>query len=121
MARARKRTKKFEFKGFVNLEFTLDEKTEILNWVEAFGETPIDALSAIVEGGYKVSCGWDNYHGISQINLTCNEASSSYYGYCFTMKHQDIGRALLVLRWFYDAQLKTELYRLDELRGDYDW
>jgi len=121
MARRKTKDRKFVFKGFVNLDFTEDQRAEILSWMKAFGEEPIDALVVLVEAMWKFSLGWDNYAGVYQASLTCHDASSSYFGRCFTLKHADPGRAILVLRYLYDSQLKTELYRLDEPTGDHDW
>ena len=121
MTKSKSRGKKFSFKGFVNLEFTVDQRTNILAWMENFGEEPVDALVVLVEAMWKFSLGWDTYHGAYQLSITCHDDTSSYFGRCFTLKHVDPGRGILVLRYIYDSQLKTELYRLDEPVGDHDW
>ncbi len=121
MAPRKGKAKKFEFKGFENVEFTEDEKIEIGKWMTAFGESPIDAVVILVEAGWKVGLGWDDYHSTNQVSITCKEMSSTYAGYCFTLKHDDIGKGLLVFRYLYDHMLKDELYPLNGKSQTYDW
>lgn len=121
MAAKRKSKRKFEFKGFVNLEFSNDERDEITRWMEEFGEGPVDASVILVEAMWKVSLSWDSYHGAYQLAITCHEEGSTYYGRCFAMKHVDLARGLLILRWFYDEKLKNEVYALDEPGKGFDW
>lgn len=118
---AKSKAKKFEFKGFHNLEFSPDQKKSILDWMMHFDEQPADAVVVLVEAGYKVSIGYDDYHSTYQVSLTCKDTSSTYCGYCFTLKHNDIGKGLLILRYIYDSQLKNEVMPLDQSTGDYDW
>ncbi len=121
MAAKKNRPKKFEFAGFINLDFTDDEKTNIDAWMDAFGEEPVHAVVSLVEANWKVGISWDDYHSTYQVALTCKDQASSYFGYCFTLKHDDVGKAMLVFRWFYDVMLKEDLYALNEKRKTYDW
>ncbi len=121
MARNNNKAKAFEFKGFHNLDFTQDQRIAILDWMTKFEEQPTDAVVVLVEGGYKVGIGYDDYHSTYQMSLTCKDTSSRYCGYCFTLKHGDVGRGLLILRYVYDSQLKNEVLRLDQPTRDFDW
>lgn len=121
MVSKKSKAKKFEFKGFHNLEFTPDQRQSISHWMKTFGEEPTDAAVVLVEAGYKVSIGYDDYHSTYQVSLTCKDTASTYCGYCFTLKHNDIGRGLLILRYVYDSQLKDEVMPLDQPPGDFDW
>jgi hypothetical protein len=112
---------KFKFKGFVNVEFNAAEKARILDWVEAFGEAPLDAAVVLVEARYKIGIGWDDYHSANQVTLTCKDEDSKYYGHCFTLKHADLGKALLIFRFFYDHSLKDGLYVIEGEVDKYDW
>ncbi len=121
MPRKKSRALKFEFKGFVNLEFTEAQKDAIQEWMQAFDETGADSIVVLVEAQWKVGISWDDYHSAYQVSATCKQAGSKYWGYCFTLKHADVTRGLWILRYVYDSQLKEELYRLDEPVKSYDW
>lgn len=121
MARKKSSAKKFEFKGFHNLEFDPEQKAAILQWMDAFPESPTDAMVVLVEGGYKVSIGYDAYHGTYQMSLTCKDTSSEYCGYCFTLKHDDIGRGMIILRYVYDCQLQKGMLAVNEPKNTFDW
>lgn len=121
MTKKASKVKKFEFQGFINVEFSIDERKAIEKWMTAFAEAPVDAVVVLVEAGWKVGVGWDDYHGTNQVSITCKDLGSSYAGYCFTLKHDDIGKGLLVFRYLYDSMLKDELYPLTQKKKDFDW
>jgi len=118
---SKKKSDKFEFKGFINLEFSADERSEILSSAADFGETGFEAAVILVESGYKIGFSYDDYHGVVQGTLTCRDPGSKYYGYCFTLRHVEIGRIVQVFRYFYDNQLKSELYAMKEQNKAFDW
>ena len=121
MSRNRGTQSKFKFKGFVNLEFSLEEREAIKMWIEEFEEPGAASAAVLVEGGFKIGLSWDDFHSAYQIAATCRLEGSKYYGYCFTLKHADIERGLLVMRHFYDKALQTEHYNLDDPVSGLDW
>lgn len=122
MARQGKNTKEaFKFKGFENVEFSESERDSIQEWIDKFGESPLDAAVVLIEGGYKLGMGYDSYHSVNQLTMTCQDRGSKYYGYCFTLKHADLGKSILIFRFLYDKFLKDELYELGGDTKRFDW
>lgn len=112
---------KFEFKGFVNLEFTHAEKQLLSDW-EASGLWEVgDCIQVLLEAGYKLGFSYDDYHGTNQVSLTCKDLGSIYAGHCFTFKHNDPVRSISICRWFYDSFLKHEDYRVETTGRKFDW
>lgn len=113
--------KKFKFKGFINVEFTNEEKDAISQHIIAFEPQAEDSLVVLVEAGYKVSFSWDEYHSVNQVALTCRDSGSKYYGYVITLKHSDIFRSINILRHLYDTALKDGLYPIEVKTRSHDW
>lgn len=114
-------TKKFEFKGFVNLEFTSDEKQALGDWLNTFNDSVEDSITVLAEAEYKVGISYDEIHSAFSLAITCKYKSSPYYGYCFVLKHSDVSRGVNILRRVYDTLLAEGLYKLEEPEGKYDW
>ncbi|KKK82037.1 hypothetical protein LCGC14_2807390 [marine sediment metagenome] len=112
---------KFKFKGFENVEFSAEERDRVQDWIDKFGEPALDAAVVLVESAYKIGMSYDSYHGVNQVTITCHDKNSRYYGYCFTFKHADLGKAILIFRFMYDHYLKDELYVLGGDIARYDW
>ncbi len=112
---------KFKFKGFENVEFTPEEREGVINWIEKTSFDPVDCAVVLVESGYKLGLGYDDYHSCNAITATCKDKTSPYYGYCFTFRHADMGRGLQVMRYLLDTFLATELYDLEHRQRMHDW
>lgn len=112
---------KFEFKGFENLEFTDQEKSAVGAWLDVVDGDAIDACTVLVEAEYKVGVSWDDWHGVYSITATCKLKGSMYNGYCFVLKHADVGKGLLVMRYVYDTLLSDELYSIGSNNNRFDW
>ena len=121
MARTKKKTDKFVFKGFINLSFSVSQREMLKVWQDGPDRDPGDCLQTLLESGYKVGFSYDDYHGTNQVALTCRDPGSSYFGYCFTFKHNDPMRSLVIVRWFYDAFLKDEAYIVEDNTDELDW
>lgn len=112
---------KFKFKGFENVDFSVEDRDVVQAWLKKGRFTPIDCATVLVEGGYKVSLGYDDYSSVNVVSLTCKDAESKYYGTCFTFKHGDLGKGLQIARYLYDTSLKDGLYELGAVKDVYDW
>jgi len=122
MARKKKRTvKKFEFKGFVNLEFNTGDRKLISDWMDTFEPDVSDSLMVLAEGGYKVGVSYNDYHGAFHIAATCKVLGEDYCGYCFTLVHADPGRGVNIMRYFYDSHLQSGNYRIEQSGEVHDW
>lgn len=119
--KGRTSTKKFKFKGFENLEFNDLERQEVIAQVEHNKFDPVDCLVVLVEAGYKVGIGYDDYHACNAISITCKDEGSPYLGYCFVFRHTDLGRGLQVMRYVLDTQLADELYNLEKAGRLHSW
>ncbi len=111
----------FKFKGFVNLEFSEQERDTISNWIKTFQPEINDSIVVLSEAGYKLSFSYSDYHEAMQISATCKLVSSKYYGYCFTLVHSDPTKGVGILRYWYDSMLAEELYVLVDGQAKYDW
>lgn len=112
---------KFVFKGFINLEFTSEDKNTFSSLLERDGPDLEDSIVTLIESGYKLGFSYDDYHGVNQVALTCKDHASMYFGFCFTFKHASPARSAFACRWFYDTYLKPELYPLPDVKSKYDW
>lgn len=112
---------KFEFKGFVNLEFTASQRSMLEDWLVGDIGEPGDSIQVLLEAGYKLGFAYDDYHGTNQVSLTCKDLASTYAGHCFTFKHNDPIRSILICRWFYDSFLRDEVYQVESNGSKFDW
>lgn len=115
------KTKAFVFQGFENLTFEPGEQAALTKWIDALEDTLEDSIVVLVEGGYKVGVGYDDYDGVYAVAATCKDRQSRYYGWCFTLKHSDVGKGISVLRRFYEQHLKEELYEVGKRSNKHDW
>lgn len=113
--------KKFKFKGFENIEFNPEDREAVISWIKEANFDPIDCATVIVESGYKLGMGYDDYASSTVVSATCKDPSSPYFGYCFTFKHADLGRGLQIMRYLLDVMLVPELYDLEHRPHHYDW
>lgn len=116
-----KKARKFEFKGFINVDFTDEERDAISVYLAAFTPDPEDSLVVLVEAGYKVSFSWDDYHAVNQVALTCRSPESKYFGYVITFKHADLMRSVSILRYLHDTALRDGLYSIETKTKTFDW
>ncbi len=123
MGKKSKSTKppKFQFKGFQNILLTSAEKQALADWIDAFSPEVLDSLVVLVESNWKVSTAYDDYHEVYSVSATCKASASKYFGWCFTMKHADLGRAICIMRRIYETMLADGLYSLEGNSKLYDW
>ncbi|KKL05849.1 hypothetical protein LCGC14_2601930 [marine sediment metagenome] len=115
------KTGKFEFKGFVNLEFTPDERQAMGDWLDTFNDSASDSIAVLTEAMYKVGFSYDDHNEAYSITITCKYRSSPYFGYCFVLRHSDITRGINILRRVYDTLLVDGLYNMQTGADKYDW
>lgn len=120
-AKGSNQAKKFKFLGFQNVEFTDDEKTEVVDWIDETDCDVADCITVLVEGNWKVGIGWDDFSQVNVVSLTCKDPTSGYFGYCFTFKHIDVARGLKIARFVYDRYFRDELYSLEKKKAGHDW
>lgn len=117
----KKKPKTFEFKGFVNLEFTPADRQTIADWLSAFSPDVSDSLTVLAEAGYKVGISYNDYHCAFHIAATCKTDGNEYCGFCFTLVHSDPGRGVNIMRYFYDSHLSSGNYKLEQTGEVHDW
>lgn len=96
MAKNGKADQKFEFKGFVNLRLSEDDKGQILEAKRNL-EIMMQDCGALIYNGYKLSFNYDRYSGAQQVTLTCMAADDPNYGYAISARHPDLDVALATL------------------------
>lgn len=96
MAKNGKTQEKFEFKGFVNVRLTDQDKATILE-VDRPVESLMEDFGALIYSGYKLSLNYDRYSGAQQATLTCVDPECSNYGYAISARHPDLALALATL------------------------
>lgn len=122
MPRKKRSTKaKFEFLGFVNLDFNDEEKTVVRKWLTAFQPDPADSIAVLAEAKYKISIAYVESDEAYQFSATCKDLGSGYCGYVFTLRHVCIASGLGILRYVYDSLLKDSLYVHKEKSTQHDW
>lgn len=116
-----KKNGKFEFKGFVNLEFNPAEKKALGDWLNTFNDDIADSITVLTEAQYKVGISYDEHHEAYSVTITCKYVSSPYFGYCFVLRHADVARGINVLRRVYDTLLSDGLYNVETRDDKHDW
>lgn len=96
MAKNGKSDVKFEFKGFVNLRLSEDDKGQILE-AKRNVEIMMQDCGALIYNGYKLSFNYDRYSGAQQVTLTCTAPDDPNYGYAISARHPDLDTALATL------------------------
>lgn len=96
MAKNGRTEQKFEFKGFVNLRLSDDDKGQILE-AKRNVEIMMQDCGALIYNGYKLSFNYDRYSGAQQVTLTCTAPDDPNYGYAISARHPDLDTALATL------------------------
>lgn len=118
---SKKKSNKFEFKGFISVFLTDMQLMELENWGKGTPQELEDHLVVIIEHGYKIGFSFNDYTGAKMVALTCKDQGSVYYGYCFTLQHAEIGRLALACRWIVEDAVVTEAIPLPEESKKYQW
>lgn len=108
-----KKTKKWEFKGFINHQFTPKQITDALDWFETRTIILSDVLMDWADQGYKVSIGWDDYKNAYGFSATAKRTNSELDGYCIQFHHVEMHRLLCV-----SAFVLSELIANDAIQPD---
>lgn len=98
------------FHGFVNFSLGRTDKENIRNMVDD-GIDPLPALQEVVEAGYSIKVGWDDYSSCLSAMLFGTTCKNGNAGWGMSCRHTDLAVALLGL-----------LYQHRELSGeDNEW
>lgn len=89
-------SKPFEFRGFVNVRLSDQDKQAIGAIDQPLGDL-METLGALILSGYKLSISYDRYSSAVQISLTCTDPQSGNYGYAISARHPDLALALVTL------------------------
>ncbi len=111
-ARRGNRNGKFEFKGFIPVDFSADRIRTIQEWLQPRSMDYQDTLVAFTEAGYKFSTRYLDYGSCYSFSLTCHNAKSDYYGYCLTCQHSDFERGMGVLLYLFTELLSNSAIAL---------
>lgn len=112
---------KFEFKGFVNVDFTFEQQLNVAHFLETTPTSLEDDMVVLTEAEFKVGCVYEVASDVYGITLTCKQVASTYFGYCFSFKHADLARGMSIMRWFYDNQLAEEAFDLPNTNSRPEW
>lgn len=117
----KKKSNKFEFRGFINLVFD-GEKIQALEAYQASVNSDLaDNLTVIAEYGHKVAISFNDYTGTLSIALTIKDSTSAYYGYCITLQHRDVNRLGVACRWLTEEGMPQGMIPLPDEGDKYDW
>ena len=109
-----KNTGRWEFKGFLNIELTEEDKQALGYWEEPTVDELHQAVSTLIGAGYKISVSWSTWEDAYLIAVTCKDVESKYCGYCITLPHENPIPGLTVMRHVYERELATGNLLLDE-------
>lgn len=70
---------------FVNWSLSAEEKQECKSWISA-GEDLDNAISSVIEAGYKVTTSWDRYRSCYTASIVPTPDAKSNQGYILTGK-----------------------------------
>lgn len=119
--RGKTKPKEFEFKGFINVDFNDAERVEVNTWLDTFKPDALDSIIVLSEALFKVGFSYVEASGLTHVTITCKDASSPYFGYCFTFKHADCEKGVGVMRYLYDGMLAPESFAIGQNRDKHDW
>ena len=112
---------KFKFKGFINLDPGQLDLDGMETWMSKGNVAVEDCIIVLAEASYKVSFSYDEYHDTIQSALTCKDPGSAYFGYIFTLQHEDPLRLIYAFRWLYDSKLRNELFPVEDAKRIKAW
>lgn len=98
----------WEFKGFINVEFTEAEMQEYGYWEDPDVTALDQYLHAMISSDYKVTVSWSTWANMYQFSATCKNIESKYKGYVITITHEHVLQGLTVLGRVHERDLVTE-------------
>lgn len=93
---ADQKTKKWQFKGFINHTFSQKQITDALDWFETRTIVISDVLMDWTDQGWKCSQGWDDYKNAYVFSATAKKTESDLDGWVLQFHHVDMHRLLCV-------------------------
>jgi len=103
MSTKRVSSKEFQFRSWVNVRLSEDDKDALADLVETFEPGGLlDWVAKVVYSGYSFSVSWDEYSGAHQVSLVCKVADDPNYGFGMSARHPEFVIALLSLRYKHD-------------------
>ena len=118
---SKKQPQKFTFKGFINLDFNDAERIEINTWLENQSLDVVDSIVAMIEDGAKLGYSYDESKNVYTISYTVKSANSPYRGKVFILKHSDVGKGTLIMRYVLDTRIDQGHYDFADESSKYDW
>lgn len=109
---------KFEF---VNVDFTPQEKEEVLSWCDERNINLEDAIMDLAAQRYKVSFSFNSWTAQYVMAVTGKDAERPAFNRCIVYEHIDISRLVQVFMYLLERHLENEVYYEDDHRRVNDW
>jgi len=99
---AGKKDDNFTFKGFININMSVEQKNTFRAWDADTSEID-DMLATVLHQGYKLSAAYDNHNSAFVVSMTCKQAKLPNYGYTMSARAGDLksAEALLMYKHFF--------------------
>lgn len=107
---------------FINVDFSLEDRLHINNWLADRTLNPTDILLEMVEAHFKMSMSWsasDDCFSFTMTESKQKERKAPLMVYYF--KHTDFQKGLGVFYWFFIEQLDKGTARYNEGQDDNSW
>lgn len=103
------------WKGFVNIELSDKEKSEVKKLFERYGDAWSHILGRVAEG-YKLTVSYDDQHTTWNVSLTCRALEDRNLGLTLTGRGGSCQAACISL-WYKDERMLKGVWELSRVGG----
>ena len=105
---------------FHNVDLSYNQQVEIIEFHSQQDPIFADIIQTAVEGGYKVSFSYDEYHDTGLMSITPKDKEHTFYGYVCILRHDDLHTLAKVLYWLNGGGWE-KIEKPERQNGKYAW
>lgn len=114
--------KAWEFKGFINHEFSAEEIVEMLKWFEDRTVDIPEILANWCDAGWKTSQSYDATRNLYIFSATAKTTRTNLDGWVLQIRHTDLHRLLCSASYVLDVLIENDAIQPDTEEDDkYNW
>ena len=113
-------TKRTDFK-LVFVEFSVNDRIEVNEWIEGKEEPGGDDILDWTERGWKVSFSYSGSWKNHVITVTGKETGTSYDGQCYLVRHPEFSKCFQLARYVIEVMVPAGHRSLNADLGEDDW
>lgn len=103
------------WKGFVNVELSDKQKTEVKKLMGNYADAWVSVMGRVAEG-YKLTVSYDDPHSTWNVSLTCRALADSNLGLTLTGRGGSFMAATVSL-WYKDEKMLKGVWELSAVAG----